>query len=618
MNQQAVNLNALDCTAAHAVSSVKYTELCRLKDDHLAGNELKAAAILQHVEYHQKTGYKCETIESVSTMVCGFLSHEKMYESPDVMIPVATPLSTCNTAIKAGLFKLSDGTDKIVTLNSITYYKQVLVGDLYQEPNNVRCRGGITNIDNKTVSDLIRYVSGQFRLVETTFQISESEVIETATGVKIPQWCLNYRDRPRIECQTTSATFIIPDARSMCEYQIIRQLPFNATKIKSLTGRKDALINHEHKLFIELAGTEKLGKTCGNLLVQKTNHERVKIALLDELNSPPKFEEVDPDNIQVSLMIGLVSEYDRYLSESLWYRYARKLGNKMCSLSATALDNTVRSPFHDDRMIVTRGDLIQEISCKQIQVTAKIGETRIEGCLLNLLPVWRGTTPMYMQAKSHLLVETITNIDRIACDHRYSAIFTTVDDQLITADPEVKILDLNLMYNEESLELLHVADGEEPVHDDRADDLLYTEREMTAYSELIHFRRAKEQISYQLVGKYCHKSRECGAYNPDSANFDLQQLEARLSPLSWLNSWIEKLQQIGSFCAIGIALFMIWSILYKFWQFCHLTCKRKLQVKKAAKLVMFTDTLLLKAMIPANEEAPQVREEPPKREDDSE
>lgn len=596
-----ISLSALDCKAATDITSVRLDNACRLKST-TSNIKNVSAAILQKVETHIVSGYRCTKVETKLQSICGLFGHFKLYAPPQVIEPVVTTIQDCEDAMRYGSLTLPDGSTKPVQLNRRSFYKLVSIGDIWQSADNVKCKGGTETIDNKTVNDVIEFVSGQFIIEEINFEVSSNSIVDMEANVKLPELCSNRQKN--LACQTAVATYLIKDLGDSCNLQQIRKLMFSQTEIVTAKGKQVVLINKEHKIILNLKGESQL-EGCQNMKIYDTNYAHLKLYLLEtseEADILAKRRSVNPNNVQLETEIRVAADYDLYIRELQLYEYSRSLGINLCSMTTSLMDKMIRSPFHSDRLLVTRGDVLQEIHCQNVTVVARIGENRLNKCLLNWLPVWQGSTPVFLHAGTHIITPTISQLDQVECSAKFTAIFAAIDGSLIVADPDVQVLSLPLQYETLQHEMMHISDYQLPIHDDTSADLLYTDREVAAFNDLLHYKHAQERVLTHLVGKYCHQSDDCGSYQPaTSTNFDLQQLKDQLSPWNWISRVLDRIQYFGSVCSIIIALYFMGNFLYKVFSCASLVSRDRIQASKALKLSFFTEQVFLRSLIPDRE-----------------
>ena len=82
----------------------------------------------------------------------------------------------------------------------------------------------------------------------------------------------------------------------------------------------------------------------------------------------PALGPVQAETVSLDLQIRTSEEYIMYRAESLLREKFKSLGQRMCRLNFASLRSLERSPFHQDTLIWVRGQLIQELTCKEVKV----------------------------------------------------------------------------------------------------------------------------------------------------------------------------------------------------------------------------------------------------------
>ena len=97
-------------------------------------------------------------------------------------------------------------------------------------------------------------------------------------------------------------------------------------------------------------------------------------------------------------------------------------------------------------------------------------------------------------------------------------------------------------------------------HEEEGEDLLYTEEEIRAFQELVHFSRTKSQVLDGLVRSYCTQPNACGYLTSSSGNFDIKSLLTEAIPaIGWWEYCIEKTQEVGQIASIFIFIYLLFA-----------------------------------------------------------
>ena len=353
-------------------------------------------------------------------------------------------------------------------------------------------------------------------------------------------------------------------------------------QMKTAKGVHTALIDHQHKILLPLVSKMTVSPGCQAFV------KEVWSTSLPELKVVRNLEDTLPDSLYLSTMeeIGATSvDLDLEMKISLGYMEhyfhqemavrMQELGRSLCNLESSRLTSAELSPFRKHSLMRTRGDLIQEIRCRPVELTARLGEQRDTFCIKGALPVYLGDEPVYVSSPNHIVLEA-KEVIRTPCNMTYPPVFVSTDQMtLVQADPEVKKVALQV----EHLELAKL--GEFALEEeDYSESLLYTKEEIRKMENLINFGRVQERALHHMVNSFCN-SGNCGSYQPDgqlSQGFSLDQIEKGLdSPFNWLvGTWQSHLERIGAYC--GLALTAMFLAYFSWWlveRICNIARKKQ-------------------------------------------
>ena len=181
------------------------------------------------------------------------------------------------------------------------------------------------------------------------------------------------------------------------------------------------------------------------------------------------------DNINIDLELRVSEEFLHFQMERMIQSTIHEVQKHLCTLGTNSLHQLERSPIHPNALIRDRGDIIQEMQCKTVEVTSSPGYQRHDKCSKEYMPVYLGEEPVYLDTSKLITRKPI--LDLLDRDEVFPPIFKATNGQLIQADPSVQRIVLQLSKPEQLDELEHV---------EETDSLLYTHKEMQAYMELFH------------------------------------------------------------------------------------------------------------------------------------
>merc|ERR1711946_62965 len=87
-------------------------------------------------------------------------------------------------------------------------------------------------------------------------------------------------------------------------------------------------------------------------------------------------EELGASSVDLDLEMKISLGYlEHYFHLEMTARL-RNFGKSLCGLESNRLTSTELSPFQKHSLMRTRGDLMQEIRCKPVKLTANLGENQ--------------------------------------------------------------------------------------------------------------------------------------------------------------------------------------------------------------------------------------------------
>jgi hypothetical protein len=592
-------LAALDCRYPTKIQSGLVSKICgKTEKDPMVDNVNKTkTTLLQFSNKQVIKGYRCEKKYSIFWEVCGFLSHTKLYAPPTIREPQPITPEECDTMRKTMTYKREDGSLTSITMNEVYTYNFVKHGKLHYSSSNVACEGATVIIHGEEVSSLVEMVSAEVLIKSIEIETDIASTIDLDRNVKLPVICSHLPS-----CQAGAEAYVLDRPESTCPLNIIRTVDMIPVTVQTDEGQQDALVDHVNKIMLTLKNKEVAPSGCRPVFAMySTEFDNLKVVIEDiavaEVSNIK--EHLDPSLLDLDLEIRTSESYITYYLQNTLYQQMNSITNKICTINSHNLDLNELSPFHPNSLLRIRGDVIQELQCKPVIATAKIGERRGEQCSSDSLPVWIENQPLRIQARTHLVVEE-DPLEMIPCYAAYAPVFLTSDGgTLLAAVPEVKVIDIPLGHLND--DYLHLTDLEEFNHPSFGEDLLYTQQEMEQFNELIHFQRTKQRVINTLISDYCEGNNQCGAYQPSagtSSAFNLEHLEdAVYSPFQIFFDWSEKLSKIGNICSILIVFLLLMSMTYKISKVLWLAFRHNLGFGQAIRLGLFVDTTLMRALI---------------------
>ena len=186
------------------------------------------------------------------------------------------------------------------------------------------------------------------------------------------------------------------------------------------------------------------------------------------------------------------------------------------------------------------------------------------------------------------LISTEDEIAKVSCESTFTPVFHSQEGVLLQASPSVQTLELEIGHLES--DFLHLSVNAEIAHTSFKGDVLYTEDEIEAFNDLVHFTRSRERVLDAIVGKYCSTG-DCGLYNPPGGarTFDLSNLEDKfINPITkYIGEISDKVASIGYWCSIAIVFYTMFKMLHRIYAVCTLQFRNQVPLGEALSLGFF-------------------------------
>ena len=593
-------LEALDCRHPSKITTGKLGTMCNSVPSPITNDTTTRTLILQNSDTFIVKAYRCELRYSEFNYICGFLSHTKLYQPPNILQPQIIKTESCEEMAAKGMFTKEDGTLINIKQNQQINYSFIRHGTLYYSHQNVACEGATMSIQGEEVSGLVDMIAAEVSFKEISIEHTLGKSIDLDLNIELPHTCSLGNS-----CQVGPTAYVISNPVNRCPLSLVRTLQMTPLKLAGINGPKDALINYDHKILLTKERKEVAPRGCLPVFgYWATEYPDIKIVTVSAEVSLAEISNMqrnlDPSLLNIEVEMKITDAFLAHYFQQLIMSKLGHLAKKICTMNRSNLPFTELSPFHPNSLLRVRGDIVQELRCTNLTAVARLGDKRSDKCHSDSIPAWINNQPIRIQARTHLVLED-DPLDMVPCQASYMPLFLAADkNTILMANPEVQVVKLTIHHlDEDYLHLL--GDSTNPEHLEFGNDLLYTQDEIHQFNNLIHFQRTKQRVLNALITDYCEGNTECGSYQPPagtSPGFILDHIKDQIySPFQIFFDWADKLATIGNVCSIAIVCFSAISITYKLTKVFWLSCKHKMGVGQAFKLGFFVDTALMKALV---------------------
>jgi len=597
-------MTALDCRTPQAVQTGLVSQVCDSGSQAEVETEEQEVLILYSSNKHAVRAVRCEKYLSRIYMICGSFSHTKLLSPPDILSPIPFDPAVCKSTMERRVYNKEDGGSIPVEVDRSYTYKYIAHGSLQLATDNVYCQGSSIMLNGERHDDVVELVTAKVKFISVDIEMDIGSATDLESHVKLPTTCAR-----EITCSDGPFAYVVEHPASSCNMYILRSLNMRKTQVKTSKGSETALVSHEHKLLFIIRDREVTQKDCRPIYeCQQTNFHDLKVVLQeDSISQIEKLaDHLAASQVDIDLELRTASEYMSYRFERLLADQLRHVAGNLCKLSQHTFGAAELSPFHKHALLRVKGELLQELTCKEVRAEVRIGEERSDRCYSDAIPAWLDNQPVLIAARTRLVLSHDES-QTVRCDAMYSPVFRTDDGTLVQAAPVVKVVDITLTHFQS--DYLHLGEVG-VVHETFGEDILYTTQEISKFNNLLHFGRSRNLVLDSLVRKYCTGG-NCGSYTPGTGSaFSLNALKDEIQqPIHWFEDILKSLEKYGGICSIIVLCLTIITLVYRIGQTVYLALCRKVQPMHAFRLSFMLNETIRSTMIndePEPEATPMV------------
>ena len=577
---------ALDCRHPTQVRSTRVTAACDQPEVRLPIVTDQSAYILQRKGSQSRSAIRCRKLVSTTAEICGRWGHTKLLAPPRILRPQLVPEEICNQVVQSNLYVDDLGVSHpVLNFNSDLYLEHVLHGGLTYSHDDVRCSGedGV-KIRGVTMNDVVVLASTKIEIRTVDVTVTKGVVEDEESGFQLSVSCA---DQP--SCVSGHDTYVFQGQTNLCPYAVVRNEQLHLLEVLAPADPHQAVVNDEHHLYLRLTSKEPAPPECADAYQYHhgTEFRELYIVWAADVYDAAGLDQLDGHGVDLQLEERLVDNYhDIKLAQQI-HNLTLELSKELCGLSRSAwLADTV-SPWHEDSLLRTRGEIIQELTCSRTDVLVNIGDHIDDRCFADAIPVTKGGERLLMEARTRVLFPVVAVME-VSCSPLTSPLFE-IDGLFMTADPRVRTVDLVTSPMGLSRQW-HTGPVDD--HSTYVTDLLYTREEIASYHQLISHHPMRKQVLEQFSSEYCARSGRCGNYHPPAGYFDMKHLSPELDPFSWWDHALQFVQDVGAVSSTLVLGYLIVSLFYTLVNFVNLRFCQHYSSRDAVNVAVLPGRLL--------------------------
>ena len=524
--------NALDCESSSAIYHSPLRSVCNTKQKRKIAGLTKIGqrvySIIQQDDVTMVKGLRCTKQVSTFEFYCGMYSHAIWVDTPTLLRNEEMTEGDCARMQLERLYINEKSEALRVPLGDsvVVEYSFIKAGTLFHDMSTAYCENGADYEKGFIHKNLVKMVDVKVTMEVIDVEIKKDVVKDLKYNTVLPSDCMTHLGN----CILPTATYVIKrQVTRYCHLFWVRQdVEFEEYEIRRGASVSQILVSEELRLLFVRG--ELINGTWGTCFHEKTSMVQTQLKDIFLITAAPGLHRVMGESIHMDLEVKVAESYVLFKSQAELLHLVQVVDQRFCTTDVKTLPFQERSPFAPNHLIRVSGELISELSCKEVLVYADM-EYRDEQCY-NAIPVIHGETKtrQWILPGSRIL---ITPQELVPVHCRYAPKIIVNDTVIGMGNKQLSILDIQLrnrtfQYHREIdtwsdfgldyvNQFVNMMGG--------GDDNLYTKKEMDEFLDLVRFDRMGREVTNIVTNAYCAEQ-QCTHYGKNSGFLDLD-----LSPL---------------------------------------------------------------------------------------
>ena len=555
---QVAKFDAIDCSQPTRFRANNFKHLCTQAGKEMLKPQKQTVALLQRLTQTTIKAIRCEKRVSIYNVVCSVWSHSKALGAPDIEKREAFSPRACKQTYVRKTYIAENGEPYAIDKNRKIQMKSILAGSLTPTQNDVRCVGGARKIGRIFHQDVVSMATTTLEMKEVTLEYDSTRhaVKDLDLEVEINPACVDQK-----QCLDAGFAYVVLENLNTCPFGLLRAGEVEMVELPTTEGTTmRGVLSRTYKYLLRMGESTAENPGCGDLPTPSTtNHPSVyvsKLTSLDQLS--PAVKPVRGNDVDLELEISTSKAFLEYRYIEMTMRHRGGLLSALCKMGSTTMPDLTPSPIHDARYWHMAGEVVSEIECKRVEVTARIGDTPVPWCARDLLPVNLDGNQVFMHARSRLLIPEVPDL-HTNCTPMGRTMVQSKDGVYVTADPKVRVVQIQISEGEQFNLFEYLGKNLTGLaEDDWGSALLYSHETMQELDAQIHYGLTRDKVIESLTSSYCEQGK-CGSFKPTSSSgFDASRiLNAAEDALNPAAKMYQTLVHFGLICSIIVALYVI-------------------------------------------------------------
>ena len=446
-------------------------------------------SLLQKLSIVSFPAIRCERRASVFIQYCGSYSHMKFAKPPTIDQPNPMTENECLGAA-GGQLTLASGKKMMISRNMPLYTSYLEHGSETWAEGNVYCQGSTIQIAGELHENIMVFRSEKVLVEDVQLELSvmEGTLVDVTNRRK-----LSYTCRPGSACASNEDMYVFDQRPNLCSLRHIRTIQMSPLTVQG----QQHYVSKAHRLYIRKGGALPMPTGCPTGTVHATQYKKLLISM-DQVSTLLPVE----GNVDLDLEIRTTVEFTEVEAINLAREMIQEEHHSLCLLTLqSAAVGDVRSPFTKNAILRSRGDVLTELSCSEVQVTFVLHEELQPHCYRGAVVGRVGEAVVLLDTQAFTIHE-LTEVSKINCEDHFPTIIKSEEGDYLSVHPKVTVERLQIST------IKKFAGGPLFEHVDNGQSLLYTDSEVIKFNNLIHFGRVHKLVAARITTNLC--TGKCG------------------------------------------------------------------------------------------------------------
>ena len=407
-----------DCSNPESLKKYDITNVCKIEDENMYGEENQEYEILQLTKFEILNGFKCSVTKSTFELYCGAYSHQKFLGVPTIELSIALNKDECQNMINQKGYKTEDGTIVPLKLNQENIFKMNDLGIIHTDTSVPYCEGQTVKFKDHLIDNVLRI--SQYKIDIRSEKLNLE--LETKNLLVI-------NDHVTLPCKYETGVCVLVGATYIWKHELEEACPLQKVRsIKAKEIKNNWLIDEENKIVLKTFGRfEAWLPRCPTVKIINTEYDDLKLVKKENSKNFPKFN----DDIEMSIYVKAMAEYILWHNDEKLKREKRKWRKRICEENNNNIKPNELMRIGDLEFQLLKGDQLMTMVCTKKTATV----LKVEDCFENSVAIKLGNGQIGYVDVTKRVLKQHRNV--VTCNTHFPLVVKCAEG-CIAVDPEIR------------------------------------------------------------------------------------------------------------------------------------------------------------------------------------